>query len=41
LRDFWIVRCGKRSDWRQQPPAGGKSDALKTYRPAETACNVG
>jgi hypothetical protein len=23
------------------PPAGGKSDALKTYRPAETACNVG
>jgi hypothetical protein len=20
------------------PPAGGKSDALKTYRPAETAC---
>jgi hypothetical protein len=23
------------------PPAGGKSDAFKTYRPAETACNVG
>jgi hypothetical protein len=23
------------------PPAGGKSDALKTYRSAETACNVG
>jgi hypothetical protein len=23
------------------PPAGGKSDILKTYRPAETACNVG
>jgi hypothetical protein len=24
------------------PPAGGKSDILKTYRPAEaSACNVG
>jgi hypothetical protein len=23
------------------PPAGGKSDALKTCHPAETACNVG
>jgi hypothetical protein len=23
------------------PQAGGKRDILKTYRPAETACNVG
>ena len=23
------------------PPADRKNDALKTYRPAETACNVG